>query len=57
MVLAARGLRNLDSGEEKIKDRDEEMQLRRQANRVYIKATLTAIVLTLVSFYLWHFGQ
>ena len=47
MRLAAQGLCNLDSGEEKIQDGVAEMQLRRQAQRVHIESILAALFLTL----------
>ena len=51
MRLAAQGLRNLDSGEEKIQDGVEEMQLRRQALRVHIESILAALLVTILGFY------
>lgn len=51
MRLAARGLRNLDSGEEKIQDRAAEMQLRSQAHGVHIQSILAALLLTILGFY------
>jgi len=46
VVLAARGARNLDQGEEKISDSATVTELRRQARRVHIQASLTAAALT-----------
>ncbi len=46
MVLAARGARNLDTGEERIADSAVEVQLRRQARKVHIKSILMALLMT-----------
>ncbi len=48
MVLAARGARNLDGGDEAIEDEGEMAELRRQARRVYVESVLLAAVLTLL---------
>lgn len=45
-MLAARGSRNLDTGEEEIEDHAVTIQLRRQARRVHIESILTAALLT-----------
>jgi hypothetical protein len=47
VVLAKRGLRNMDSGEEKIEDADELARVRAQAGRVYVQSALFAILVTL----------
>ena len=51
MILAARGARNLDGGEERVNDSDLAAELRRQAKRIHVKAVLTAALLTLLGFY------
>ena len=50
-MLAARGSRNLDAGEEKISDPGVATQLKRQAWRIHLKVILTAALLTLLGFY------
>jgi len=49
VALASRGLRNMDSGEEKIEDADELARVRAQARRVYAESALFAIVVTIVA--------
>jgi len=44
--LAARDLRNLDSGDEPVTDASARAQIRRQARRVYVEAFLVAAALT-----------
>lgn len=51
MILAARGLRNLDNREEQIKDNAVVKELRRRTRRIHIKAILTATLLTLSCLY------
>jgi hypothetical protein len=51
VVLAKRGLRNLDKGIEKIQDQAEVLQLHHQARKVYIKSIFIAALLTFLS--LW----
>jgi hypothetical protein len=46
VVLAARGARNLDSGEEKIDNGTVARHLRRLARRVQVKSFLAAAMLT-----------
>ncbi len=46
MALAARGARNMDTGDEAIEDEAEKAQLRRQARRVHVQSILAALVLT-----------
>jgi hypothetical protein len=48
VALAARGVRNLDRGEEAITDPNELAQVRRQARRVRLEGLALAVVLTLV---------
>jgi hypothetical protein len=48
VALAARGVRNLDRGEEAITDPNELAQVRRQARRVRLEGLALAAVLTLV---------
>ena len=47
MNLAARGSRNLDDGVEKIANKDEVMQLRRQGLKVHGESILAAAALTM----------
>ena len=51
MILAARGARNLDGGEERVNASNLVSELRRQAKRIHVKAALTAVLLTLLGFY------
>jgi hypothetical protein len=44
--LASRGQRDLDAGPEDIADADEAAHVRRQARDVYIKAFISAAILT-----------
>ncbi len=46
MRLASRGLRNMDSGNEKVTDSVEDRALRQQARKVYLETVITAAVLT-----------
>lgn len=46
MRLASRGQRDLDAGAQDIADAAEAAQLRRQARDVYIKAFISAAILT-----------
>lgn len=46
MSLAARGSRNLDTGVERLDDKELEMQLRRQARKVYFESILAGVLLT-----------
>ncbi|MDQ6690760.1 MAG: hypothetical protein M3Z18_09655 [Gemmatimonadota bacterium] len=46
MKLASRGQRDLDAGEEAIADTLEVARLRRQAQAVYMKALISAAILT-----------
>jgi len=46
--LAARGLRDMDTGPEAIEDPAELAQVRRQARKVHIESAIFATVLTLV---------
>jgi len=52
VILAARGARDLDGGEERINDSVAVAELCRKARRIHIRAILTAALLTLSSFYL-----
>jgi hypothetical protein len=49
VFLAARGLRDLDGGEEKIEDPEELAQVRRQASWVHAESVLGGIVLTAIA--------
>jgi hypothetical protein len=51
VVLASRGLRNMDSGEEKIEDVDELARVRAQARKVYVQSTLFAIIVTVLALF------
>lgn len=44
MILAARGARNLDGGEEQIQDPALVTELRRRARSVHLKALLAAVL-------------
>ena len=46
MVLAARGTRNLDAGDEPVNDDEIERKLRKQALKVYVESALMAVALT-----------
>jgi hypothetical protein len=48
VALAKRGLRNMDSGEEKIEDANELARVRAQARKVYLQSALLAVAVTLV---------
>lgn len=48
MILAARGSRNLDTGEEKIQDPAMTSALRRQARGVHVKSLLAGALLTVL---------
>jgi hypothetical protein len=52
VALAKRGLRNMDSGEEKIEDADELARVRAQARKVYVQSALLAVIVTVVVFFL-----
>jgi hypothetical protein len=47
--LASRGRRDLDGGEEAIIDAAEAAQIRRQAQAVYVKAFVSATILTAIA--------
>jgi hypothetical protein len=47
--MAARGTRNMDSGEEKVADEELAAQLREAARRIHRRALITAITITLVA--------
>lgn len=46
MKLASRGQRDMDTGSQPIADKAEADQIRRQAQAVYIKALISAAILT-----------
>ena len=48
MKLAARGLRDMDKGAERITDPAERSQIRRQARIVHMKSLITAAILTTI---------
>ena len=48
VALAARGLRNLDTGDQPIVDAIELQQVRAQSRKVHIQSAVVAIVVTLV---------
>jgi hypothetical protein len=50
--LASRGLRDMDTGEQKIGDAKELAQVRAQARRVNLKSLIAASVLSALSFVL-----
>jgi hypothetical protein len=47
--LASRGLRDLDSGPVPIADAEEQAQIQRQARAVYVKAFVSAVILTAIA--------
>jgi hypothetical protein len=47
--MAARGTRNMDTGEEKVEDEAEVKQLRATARKIHRRALITAIIVTLVA--------
>jgi hypothetical protein len=47
--LASRGLRDLDSGPQPIGDAEERVQIQRQARAVYVKAFVSAAILTAIA--------
>ncbi len=47
--MAARGTRNMDTGEERIEDQGLVARLRASARRIHRRALITAIVITLVT--------
>jgi hypothetical protein len=47
--LASRGLRDLDSGTQPILDTEEKAQIQRQARAVYVKAFVSATILTAIA--------
>lgn len=49
MNLAARGARHMDDGISRIQEKEELLQVRRQARRVYIKSAVFALLVTLAS--------
>ncbi|HMF57583.1 MAG TPA: hypothetical protein VK619_14670 [Pyrinomonadaceae bacterium] len=49
IAMAARGMRNMDEGEETVEDRDEAEGLRMNARRINMRAFVIAIVVTLVA--------
>lgn len=49
MILAARGLRNLDAGDEAIEDSATSALLRRAAEKIHTWALLSALGLTLLA--------
>ncbi len=48
VALAARGLRNMDSGDEAIANAQELARVRTQSRGVYVKAAVTTIVVTAI---------
>lgn len=46
MVLASRGLRDLDTGPQRIVSADTRERLRRQARSVHLKSVLVAVIVT-----------
>lgn len=49
MRLAARGARDMDTGEQPVQDPDDVRQLRLQARRIHVEAVTAATLLTGVS--------
>ena len=48
-MLAARGARDLDGGEEPVADEEQARRLRRQARGVHLRAAAFALLLTLMT--------
>jgi len=48
VALAARGVRNMDQGEERVLDAGADAQIRRQSRQVLVRAVLAAVLLTTV---------
>jgi len=48
VALAARGLRNMDSGDEQISDATELAQVRAQSRAVHIRAVLSAVIVAVL---------
>ena len=48
MNLAARGLRDLDGGTQRITDKEELAQVRKQARKVHLKAFLSSAAVMIV---------
>jgi hypothetical protein len=46
--LSARGLRDMDGGEERIGDKEELAQVRKQARKVHLKSFFSAVAATIV---------
>jgi hypothetical protein len=53
-VLAARGARDLDRGEEKIEDEKAAAALRRQARQLHLGAVALAVVLAIIALMLFQ---
>lgn len=49
IALAARGTRNMDTGEERVNDENVIEQLREKSRRIHRRALITAITITLVT--------
>jgi hypothetical protein len=49
VALVARGARNLDGGEEPVRETTLQQALRRQARMIYVEATVGAALLTLLA--------
>jgi hypothetical protein len=49
IALAARGLQNLDTGEEQVADSAADARLRETARRIHRRALVTAVAITLVA--------
>jgi hypothetical protein len=47
--MAARGTRNMDGGEEEIKDKDMVKELRMKARKIHLRAFGTAVIATLIA--------
>jgi hypothetical protein len=47
--LAARGARNMDGGDEPVRDPEQARLLRAQARRVYVESGVLAVLLTALS--------
>lgn len=48
--MAARGTRNLDTGEEQIEDAKLVAQLKARARSIHLRSLITALIITLLTF-------
>ena len=53
-MLASRGARDLDRGEEKIEDEKAVAAVRGQARQMHLRAAALALILTIIALMLFH---